>query len=70
MSLQYKAGIYEHPFRYTVKIVNVKKVKAGQEAEMYFTNNPEYGKSRFWIEGEHLTEFLDGYSIRQVKRKK
>ena len=58
-----KPGIYDKAGWYSVKVVG--KVKGwGKSTVMYFTNNPNYGKSYFGMEGRHRDNFLKGYKRR------
>lgn len=58
-------GIYDSPTRHTIKIVKTKKGKDGIYAEMYFTNNPNYGRSHFGMEGKALQSFMKTYKKRK-----
>ncbi len=71
---KYKLGIYDSPTSYSVKIIKIETEKVEGKtrkiAELMFTNNKEYGKSRFGIEcGEHLDRFMQSYHLRGTKKK-
>lgn len=64
--MKISVGIYDHPQKYTVKVVRTKIRPSGKlYADMHFTNNPNYGKSEFGMEGKHLQDFLKGYTKRK-----
>jgi hypothetical protein len=71
----YKVGIYDSPTNYSVKIIKFETEKIDGKkrkvAELMFTNNKEYGKSRFGLEcGEHLDRFMESYHLRGTQKKK
>lgn len=61
-----KPGLYVNPFKANLKIVNVEKRGSKVYAEMFFTNNPVFGKSRFGIETPQLKTFLKGYKLKKI----
>jgi len=63
--MEIKVGIYDHPEKYTVKVVRTLRRSGKVYADMYFTNNPNYGKSEFGMEGKYLQNFLKGYTKRK-----
>ena len=64
MATKIEKGIYDSPSMYSIKIISVITKKGKKYAEMYFTNNPNYGKSHFGLEGKHLTRFMKSYKKR------
>ena len=65
MATKIEKGIYDSPTMYSIKIISVTTKKNGKKyAEMYFTNNPNYGKSHFGLEGKGLTRFMKSYKKR------
>ena len=58
-------GIYDHIRKFSVKVIKVAWGREGTFAEMYFTDNHEYGKSRFGMEGKGLALFMEGYEKRK-----
>lgn len=64
-----KPGIYKHPDRYTVQVINSKVRNGKNYANMRFVDNPDYGKSTFGMEGIHLQNFLDGFTLQKKSKK-
>lgn len=64
MATKIEKGIYDSPSMYSIKIISVTKKNGKKYAEMYFTNNPNYGKSHFGLEGKGLTRFMKSYKKR------
>lgn len=58
-------GIYDKKNGYSVKIISIQKKSRKNYAVMQFTNNPNYGKSHFAMEGKSLSSFLKGYKKRR-----
>ena len=64
-------GIYERKGAYNVKVIgtNIGKGWGKNTTVVQFTNNPQYGKSYFGMEGKSLENFMKGYKKRPSKRK-
>ncbi len=58
-------GIYDHPEKYTIKVVGRMKVVNTWCTEMYFTNNPSYGRFQFGIADHKIDSFMEGYELRK-----
>ncbi len=65
MATKIEKGIYDSPTMYSVKVISVVTRNGKKYAEMYFTNNPNYGKSRFGMEGKYLSNFMRSYKKRK-----
>ena len=61
-------GIYDHNYNYSIKLEKVEKLNGKMYANVYFTNNPDYGKSRFGLEGDGLQLFMEGYKKREISK--
>jgi hypothetical protein len=66
MTKNLKPGIYTHPFKYTVKIKSVYKYGRQIAADLFFTDNREFGKTVFTLVNPGLTKFLKGYKPKKV----
>ncbi len=64
MATKIEKGIYDSPRKYSVKVVKVITRNGKKYAELYFTNNPRYGKSHFGLEGKYLSNFMKSYKKR------
>ena len=66
MTKNLKPGIYQHPFKYTIKIKTVYKVGRQTAADLFFTDNPNFGKSVFTLVNPGLKNFIKGYKLKKV----